>query len=344
LYTQIQKIKIMKKTLLAFIALSIFSNLFGQIPSYVSNEGIIGWWTFTNNLNDDISNNDCINFGGEFSEDRNGETGKSIYFDGVSYAEIPNLNTGLEWSISFWFKSTSTNSFGLQYPLGLGCNSISNWGAPGFGINGGLQEHPCYELEYNKLFLNSGETCCESTIWTDEYSSQEWYHVVIIKNNDSSQIYVNSSLVSQGYLMGFNIDNLILAQRCDFNWLQFVGNLDDIGVWNRALTRKEVDDLYRAEDTNVTSNINHPTDFGGKVECYPNPTTDVINVDLSGLNDYSGQKLRIMNLSGQIVYEENVNQSKVVIDVKSLLSSGIYVLNTVDQNGNVTSTNKFVVQ
>jgi hypothetical protein len=123
-----------------------------------------------------------------------------------------------------------------------------------------------------------------------------------------------------------------------------IGKLDDIGIWNRVLTDKEIDDLYRAVDTNVISNITHPTDFGGKVECYPNPTTDVINVDLSGLNDYSGQKLRIMNLSGQIVYEENVNQSKVVIDVKSVMTSGIYVLNTVDRNGTITSTNKFVVQ
>jgi hypothetical protein len=124
----------------------------------------------------------------------------------------------------------------------------------------------------------------------------------------------------------------------------FEGDIDDIGMWNRVLTNKEIDDLYQSVNTNVSSNITYPVDFGSKVECYPNPTTDVINVDLSNLNDYSGQKLRIMNLSGQIVYEENVNQNKMVIDVKSLLSSGIYVLNTVDQHSNITSTNKFVVQ
>jgi hypothetical protein len=336
----------MKKTLLTFITLSIFSNLFGQISSYVPNEGILGWWTFTNNLNDDISNNDCINFGGEFSEDRNGETGKSIYFDGVSYAEIPNLNTGLEWSISFWFKSTSTNSFGLQYPLGLGCNSISNWGAPGFGINGGLQEPPCYELEYNKLFLNSGETCCESTIWTDEYSSQEWYHVVIIKNDDSSQIYVNSSLVSQGYLMGFNIDNLILAQRCDFFWLQFIGNLDDIGVWNRALTSKEIDDLYQAVDNGVnTVGVGHIiNNFDINLDIYPNPTIDFVNIDFHDLNKFEGGKVKIMSMSGQIVYEENITQSKMTISVVDRFSKGVYVVTTTDSYGNIVSNEKIIVQ
>ena len=333
----------MKKTFLTFLILSIFGNSFGQTPSYVPNEGILGWWSFSNNLNDDISNNDCVNFGGQFSEDRNEENGKSIYFDGITYAELPNLNTGSEWSVSFWFKSTSTNSFGLQYPLGLGCNSVSNWGAPGFGINGGLQENPCFELENNKMFLTNAYTCCESNIWTDEYSSQEWYHVVIIKNDDSSQIYVNSSLVSQGYLMGFNIDNLILAKRCDFFWLQFIGNLDDIGVWNRVLTDKEVDDLYRAIDNGVnTVGVGHDiNNFDINLDIYPNPTTDIVNIEVP---DYVGGKVKIMSMSGQIVYEENITQSKMTLSVVDRFSKGIYIVTTTDSGGNILSNEKLIVQ
>jgi hypothetical protein len=114
-------------------------------------------------------------------------------------------------------------------------------------------------------------------------------------------------------------------------------------MWNRDLNEDEVFKLYRDSNSQNPTNTDNPN-IVINIDVFPNPTTDVINIDLSGLNDYSGQKLRIMNLSGQIVYEENVNQSKVVIDVKSLLSSGIYVLNTVDRNGTITSTNKFVVQ
>ena len=339
----------MKKIILSIQILTFLSlNLFSQLPSYVSNDSIVGWWPFNNDCNDEsLNNNDGVNHDAVISQDRFGNENNSYYFNGDSFIEIPSLNVNSNWSISFWYMSTDTEIFGLQYPIGVGCSSVSSWGAPGFGINGGGQQYPCMTMESDKMFFTDANTECTSNIWSSNYEREIWYHVVLIKNVNQYSIYINGQLRTTGELENIVIDDLILAKRCDFEWLQFVGNLDDIGMWNRVLTDKEIDDLYRSVDTNTTTDVNdhsNPIDFGGKVECYPNPTTDVINVDLSGLNDYSGQKLRIMNLSGQIVYEENVNQSKVVIDVKSLLSSGIYVLNTVDRNGTITSTNKFVVQ
>jgi hypothetical protein len=48
----------MKKLIYLFSALFLFVNtVYGQLPSYVPTDGLIGFWGFTQNANDDSGNN-----------------------------------------------------------------------------------------------------------------------------------------------------------------------------------------------------------------------------------------------------------------------------------------------
>jgi hypothetical protein len=351
------KIKIMKKNLAIISLFTLFSiNSFSQTPSYLPTDNLVGWWPFNGNANDESGNgNHGTAFNVDLSSDRFNNTNKCYHFSEVNdYILVQNneiLSLDSNFSVSLWFYSENMSMFNSF----ISKSSCNNPELKGYVC--GLQDFNTLG-ENSKIHFQSYPYFYDATPTLPEESGivdlNMWYHFVVTfdKSTNNLVYYLNGEFIESKELF-FDISqtdlDLIFGNHFNTTYQSCIGsfmngNLDDIGIWNRVLTRKEVDDLYRAEDTNVTSNINHPIDFGGKVECYPNPTTDVINIDLSGLNDYSGQKLRIMNLSGQIVYEENVNQSKVVIDVKSLLSSGIYVLNTVDRNGTITSTNKFVVQ
>jgi hypothetical protein len=345
----------MKNKLFLITSLLIINGgLFSQVPSYIPSEGLVGWWPFNGNANDESdNNNDGVVSGAYLSVDRNGDMNSSYHFDGDDFIGLPPIETN-SFTITGWFKPSSLpeNSFGFNcepryYTI------LSN-------LNHSFTDSHVLGVEIRFDFLSNLSSILgsDSTSWSDvsigsEHNHWTFFVVTYDETNNNFTLYKDMQFEQTSFNLTNNLNQIYLGARplCDIDQtgpgFYMFGDIDDIGMWNRVLTEKEIDDLYRSVDTNTTTDVNdnsHPTDFGGKIECYPNPTTDVINVDLSGLNDYSGQKLRIMNLSGQIVYEENVNQSKVVIDVKSLLSSGIYVLNTVDQNGNVTSTNKFVVQ
>jgi hypothetical protein len=244
--------KNLKCTVLALTmgaSLFIGGKAFSQVPTYVPTNGLVGWWPFNANANDESGNgnNGTVN-GATLTTDRFGVVNSAYYFNGNNDINIQGVNQNSDWTISFWFNSLNTSTFGVQYPLGIGCNSISTYGAPGFGINGGNQQAPCNALQLNKIFLNDGATECNSNLWTSNvYQQQSWYHVVINKSVNTYELFINSLNSASGTLSDIDIDNLILGKRCNFNWLKFLGNIDDLGLWNRALTECEIIDLYQAQ-------------------------------------------------------------------------------------------------
>jgi hypothetical protein len=61
------------------------------VPSYVPTNGLVGWWPFSGNANDESGNgnNGTVN-GATLSSDRFGNSGKAYSFDGTSFIEILN--------------------------------------------------------------------------------------------------------------------------------------------------------------------------------------------------------------------------------------------------------------
>ena len=80
----------------------------------------------------------------------------------------------------------------------------------------------------------------------------EWYHVAITIDSWEVKIYLNGSLIHKEDVNGDltlpnNDNNLILGERRQYNgyWYHFDGKLDDVGMWGRALTPCEINDLYK---------------------------------------------------------------------------------------------------
>jgi hypothetical protein len=80
-------------------------------------------------------------------------------------------------------------------------------------------------------------------IWGPSVSIDTWYHIVVKVENSVCYVYVNGSLVtSQNSILQTGNVLKIGAEANDY----FTGQIDAIGVWNRALTDSEIAELYNS--------------------------------------------------------------------------------------------------
>lgn len=230
---------------IAILALSI--NAFAQVPT----NGLVGYWPFNGNANDlsGSGNNGTVN-GATLATDRFGIANKAYNFNGSSTIDITSLNLNSDYSISFWVNNLSPNAFDIQYPIGLGCTSLSPGGTPGFGFIGSNVNTICTQSPLNKMFLFDGSSACGTNIWLNTWQTQVWYNVVINKSGTLYTIFVNGTQSASNNLADFAITSLILGKRCNLN-ASFIGKLDDIGIWNRVLTQQEISALYTECDLSV---------------------------------------------------------------------------------------------
>ena len=80
----------------------------GQVPTYVPANGLVGWWPFNGNANDESGNNNngTVN-GATLTSDRFGNSNMAYNFDGIN-DYISTFRSGYTtFSISLWCKLPS---------------------------------------------------------------------------------------------------------------------------------------------------------------------------------------------------------------------------------------------
>ncbi len=227
-----------------------------NVPAYVPSNGLVGWWPFNGNANDESGNgNNGTVHGATLTTDRFGNVGKAYSFYGVVDTIVfNNLNNNGDWTLNFWIYTPSTNNFGLQFPLGFGTQALSSWGLPGFGISGNNQQIPCTNLLNNKALISDAATECNSTRWLNSVTINTWYNYSVTKTGTTYTVYNQGNLVFSGIMTNIILNKLKLGARLNSSYLEFNGKIDDIGIWNRALTQQEITDLYQGCNLNVNVN------------------------------------------------------------------------------------------
>ena len=90
----------------SFLFLALFATGFSQVPNYVPTNGLVGWWPFNGNANDESGNGNhgSVN-GASLTGDRYGTMNKAYYFSGTSYINVAN-NTVFNFGNSDYSIST----------------------------------------------------------------------------------------------------------------------------------------------------------------------------------------------------------------------------------------------
>jgi hypothetical protein len=249
--------------------LCLLANSQTVIPSYVPTNGLVGWWPFNGNANDLSVNaiNGTVN-GATLTSDRYGNANKA-YETTSGYISVQGttIPTNGLMSISFWFNCNS--DFGIGEIICLGNPSSTTWGCVG-GNN-------VFGLNYGR---GCGSTGTSPIIIPLNYGT--WHHVVYV----SSGLNTNSNIYYDGIFAGNstnansnnNCSNAVLYFGVDiFSFIEnYPGKLDDIGIWNRALTPCEIKKLYTSGSFSVSSSASNTICVGQS-----------LNLSAAGANSYT---------------------------------------------------------
>jgi hypothetical protein len=89
-----------------------------------------------------------------------------------------------------------------------------------------------------------------------------------------------------------------------------------------------IDDFTTADVPLSVQDINNDN---SALVIYPNPASDIVNIDLSKLTNKNVQ-VNVSDISGKLIYSENISSSDLIsIDVNEY-SKGIYFINLTGEN------------
>jgi hypothetical protein len=169
----------------------------------------------------------------------------------------------------------------------------------------------------------------------------EWNHITITMSNNVQKLYVNCNLVSTDNSFTFitpyygnTPEAKIGARQTNTNF--FHGNIDDVRIYNRALSISEIVALC---EEGLVSIDEQPENQN--IQIYPNPTNSTITINIKANASVNGYKVEINNLLGQTVYVSTMNTTKKTIDL-STLENGVYFVKILDENSNVIDIQKVI--
>ena len=216
---------------------------FAQIPNYVPTNGLVGWWPFNGNANDESGNgnNGTVN-GATLTADRFGIVDKAYYFSSIGCATFidaqintASINGGL--TISFWVNRTNNGCIGPR---------IMKFYAPADGPGTHVFDWPNNSNNPSMAFVTSTST--SPFYQYNNIPNNSWAHIIYTNNGSTAKLYQDGLLLSSNNSTG----TVTLASNANFGRMSnpaydaFNGQLDDIGIWNRALSQCEISDLYNA--------------------------------------------------------------------------------------------------
>jgi hypothetical protein len=245
----------MKKHLtLVFALLTILStSAHAQLPSYLPADGLVGWWPFNGNANDESGNgNDGVVNGSTLAEDRLGNAGSAYSFDGVDdyidYGDVGFLDNSVFATWNWWFLSEEILPVDGSNDYVSVIRKDLSWIPMQFAND---------SYDYYRSLLFQGGIGGGNLIWDSsaiDYSN--WTMYTLCKTSNSIMLYKNGALLDSLSYVGL-IENsaspFLLGRAYTFNNLEaFSGLLDDIAIYNRALTEQEIQNLYTATNTGNT--------------------------------------------------------------------------------------------
>ncbi len=315
------KMKSLLLTIAAIVGITAIT-IAQNVPSYVPTDGLVGWWPFNGNANDESgnANNGAVN-GATLSQDRFGNSDKSYEFNRntIQTIDINNsnsLDSLTQITISFWFNIAS---YGI-----IGASGHNHF------INKSDQNNQHQFIVANNFtglyfYYGSNDNIFQTNVLPQ---LNQWHNLVITYAYDGSlenswcRFYLNGLMVDS-----FQTTNVLNITNYDLRFGTFGtpdynrvdGTMDDICIWNRAINQQEItylfDGISCANNTLISPITNYLTT--GSTSTFTASTSDpnpsfVWQSDfgqgfqnLNEFGNYSGTNTSTLNIANVQLSEHN---------------------------------------
>ncbi len=229
-------------------------------PSDIPRDGLVGEYLFNGNANDTSGNNNHGTLGaaaaGDAAEpilttDRFGNASNAYSFDGtddiIEVADSPELQTGTKGTVSAWiYAHNNTTSVSIITKDGDGFNDDFYLG---LGLVAGYEGKPGIRFDIPP------STC------TYQYSDSviqlnRWVHIVAVWDDTGYYLYQDATLIKEKtnsvkMISSGNPVRIGAGKPADGS-VFFDGLIDDVRIYNRALSVSEINSLYHEGDWAAT--------------------------------------------------------------------------------------------
>jgi hypothetical protein len=295
-------------------------------PCTLPAAGLISWWRGEGNALDHTGANN-----GTLTNDTRygpGKVGQGFLFDGdadaVPLGNPANLQLQ-DFTIECWIRRASTSLVSLDAG-GNAAGTFYSYGTGGYGFQIGTEG----QLALSKIgfgaALSSGGTIIDTN----------WHHVAVSKNGSAVVFYTDGAVNSVAtYNPGFVFTPPVAIGAWGDNYgNSFLGTIDEIAVYNRALSTDEIQSIYNARQSGKCAVPVPPT-----IVSHPRNTNAVAGANVT-LSVVAGGSLP---LSFQWLFNgtniDNANGSALMLTNVQLSQSGNYSVQVTNLAGSVLSSN-----
>ncbi|PVW13332.1 DUF7619 domain-containing protein [Marixanthomonas spongiae] len=226
----------MAKYLLSALFLLVSLVGVGQIPE----DGLIAYFPFNGNANDEssIGNNATVE-GATLTTDRIGNINEAYLFDGqndlIFAPDIPEYTFTNDYTISAWVNPSELRSQTIvrKGPVINGPNRAP-YSLSITGIN----------TVSSSLFLDEQVFGLQSQTG---YEINFWQLITTTREGDIIKLYRNGQLIAQETVSGVMLDEeapLHIGSRSQVVGDTFLGKIDEVRMYNRALSQSEINTIY----------------------------------------------------------------------------------------------------
>lgn len=213
-------------------------------------KGLVAKYPFNGNTNDVTGNgNDGVNYGASLTTDRFDNSNSAYYFDGYSHINCGNkpiLNFTDSFTVCVWAKTNQVKD---------NCAVIGRW------------RNNSYDTSTEQYVLFYTNTTVQACVFTNgwvplsyyaktnfSYADNVWHFYSMSYDGVRTRLYIDGVLKSElsqpGKIQDVMNDLLIgyyaAAVPTGLN-LHWVGKIDDIWIYNRALNIQEINSVYKSK-------------------------------------------------------------------------------------------------